>query len=322
MKIIHVVCCLLFLSNAGEVFAQWYSQSESHMGTSITIEIWQSDEKRFDALAKESFAEFARIEKIMSPYLLESELSRLNQNAFKAAVGPGEELFSLIELSLSFSEQTKGAFDISFASLGHRFDYRARKKPNKLQIDALKPLIDYRLIQLDSRGKTVQFLRSGVVLDLGGIAKGYAVDRVVELLLMQGIKYAFVSAGGDSRIIGDRKGRPWMVGIKNPRSDEVMITLPLDNVAISTSGDYERYFEDGGVRYHHIINPKSGRSAEGLRSVTIIGEDATTTDALSTSVFVMGVKEGLKLLESLPGVSGVLIDSENKVFYTTDLVEP
>jgi len=313
---------LLFLSNAGEVFAQWYSQSESHMGTSITIEIWQSDEKRFDVLAKESFAEFARIEKIMSPYLLESELSRLNQNAFKTAVGPGEELFSLIELSLSFSEQTKGAFDISFASLGHRFDYRARKKPNKLQIDALKPLIDYRLIQLDSREKTVQFLRSGVVLDLGGIAKGYAVDRVVELLLMQGIKYAFVSAGGDSRIIGDRKGRPWMVGIKNPRSDEIMITLPLDNVAISTSGDYERYFEDGGVRYHHIINPKSGRSAEGLRSVTIIGEDATTTDALSTSVFVMGVKEGLKLLESLPGVSGVLIDSENKVFYTTDLVEP
>ncbi|MEO1065580.1 MAG: FAD:protein FMN transferase, partial [Actinomycetota bacterium] len=152
----------------------------------------------------------------------------------------------------------------------------------------------------DPVGNSVRFLEPGVRINLGGIAKGYVVERGIDLLRRAGVSNAIVTAGGDSRLLGDRRGRPFMVGIRDPRVDgEVAISVPLEDEAISTSGDYERYFEEDGVRYHHIIKPSTGTPAAGVHSATVIGPDAVMTDALSTSVFVMGVDRGLKLIAGL-----------------------
>lgn len=182
------------------------------------------------------------------------------------------------------------------------------------------PLINYRNLLMDTKARTIRYARPGVRIDLGGIAKGYAVDKCIERLIELGIDNALVTAGGDSRVIGDRWGRPWTIGVRDPRDKNRLVALlPLTDVAVSTSGDYERYFEEDGVRYHHIINPASGDSARELQSVTIIGSDATTTDALSTSVFVLGLKAGLELVDSLADIDAILVDRHGTLHYSTGL---
>lgn len=174
---------------------------------------------------------------------------------------------------------------------------------------------------MDPDKGTVHFLMAGMRVDLGGIAKGYAVDRGVGILQAAGIQHARVSAGGDMRLLGDRRGKPWVLGVKDPRSDggeksESAVILPLADTAISTSGDYERFFMEGEERVHHIISPKTGRSASALQSVTILGPDATATDGLSTAVFVMGLEKGLALIDRLPGVDAILIDQNHRLHYS------
>ena len=160
-------------------------------------------------------------------------------------------------------------------------------------------------------------------INLGGIAKGYVVERGVNILRSHGIENAIVTAGGDSRLLGDRRGQPWMVGIRDPRNDgQVAISLPLENEAISTSGDYERYFEEGDIRYHHIIEPSTGAPASGVHSATVFGPDAVITDALSTSVFVMGVARGLRLIATLPDYESIVIDAAGRIYYSDGLQRP
>ena len=156
--------------------------------------------------------------------------------------------------------------------------------------------------------------------NLGGIAKGYVVERGVDILRARGVTNAIVTAGGDTRLLGDRRGRPWMVGIRDPRKDgQVAISLPLEDEAVSTSGDYERYFDEDGVRYHHIIQPSTGLSANGVHSATVFGPDGVTTDALSTSVFVMGVDKGLRMIAALPDYESIVIDANGNVYYSDGL---
>jgi thiamine biosynthesis lipoprotein len=160
-------------------------------------------------------------------------------------------------------------------------------------------------------------------IDLGGIAKGWAVDRGIEIVRKMGIEHAMINAGGDTALLGDRLGKPWMVGIRDPRiAGAVVARIPLQDEAISTSGDYERYFEEDGVRYHHILVPGTGKSAREVRSVTILGSNATQTDGLSTSVFVLGVERGMQLVSRLPGVEAVIVDAEGRIFYSDGLVAP
>jgi thiamine biosynthesis lipoprotein len=169
----------------------------------------------------------------------------------------------------------------------------------------------------------VRFREPGVRINLAGIAKGYVVERGVDILRNRGVENGIVTAGGDSRMLGDRRGRPWMIGIRDPRNDsQVAISVPLEDEAISTSGDYERYFEEGGVRYHHIIEPSSGAPATGVHSATVFGPDAVLTDALSTSVFIMGVDRGLRLIASLPDYESIVIDAEGRIFYSDGLQQP
>jgi thiamine biosynthesis lipoprotein len=169
----------------------------------------------------------------------------------------------------------------------------------------------------------VFFERLGMRIDLGGIAKGHSVDKGIEILQKQGITRAMVNAGGDTRILGDRFGRPWVVGVRDPDHEgKTFLRLPLTDTAFSTSGDYERYFDEDGKRYHHIIDPKTGDSARKVRSVTVISGTATRTDALTKSVFIMGAEEGIRFINTLPDVDAVAVTPDGKVFYSRGLAPP
>src|SRR5210317_972666 len=229
----------------------------------------------------------------MSTYRDESEISKINREAAERKVVAGDELFGLIRRSLDISVLTRGAFDITYDSVGQHYDFRSRQRPDVETVEVEREHIDYQLVKLDQVTSTVRFLEQGVRINLGGIAKGYVVERGIDVLRRHGVEYGVVTAGGDSRLLGDRRGRPWMIGIRDPREDgQVAISVPLEDEAISTSGDYERYFEEHGVRYHHILQPSTGMPASGVHSATVFGPDAVFTDALSTSVFVMGVDKG------------------------------
>ena len=309
---------LRFLSTAKQ--GRWMRREEAIMGTAIRVELWHEEPALGGAALDAVMDEMHRIDRAMSPFKPQSELSRLNREAGKGPVPVSKEMFELIERSIEFSELSGGAFDITFASVGALFDYRGAIRPTEEKIAAALPAIDYRHIRLDHRRRTIRFAHDGARIDLGGIAKGHAVDSCVALLRSRGVSQALVMAGGDSRVLGDRRGRPWVIGIQDPRRRDAMVArIPLVDAAISTSGDYERYFESSGVRYHHILDPKTGRSATGVRSVTIIGPDATTTEGISKSVFIKGPERGIRFVESLQGIDAVIIDGDGNMHYTAGL---
>lgn len=313
----------IFLLSSLPASADWVRRTAGIMGTEITVELFDADNKLAELAAQSVLDEMQRIDALMSPKIETSELYRLNTLAYSRNVTVSDELFSLLERSIGVSVLTGGAFDISFASVGFYYDFRNNKRPSKAQLKDALPLINYNNLVLDADTRSVHYSKPGLRIDLGGIAKGHAVDRCIQLIRGMGINNALVTAGGDSRVIGDRWGRPWNIGIRDPRDREKLVAvIPLENVAISTSGDYERFFEEDGTRYHHIIDPQSGDSARGLRSVTVIGPDATTTDALSTSIFVLGLKNGLELANNLPGIDAVLVDQSGHMHYTDELVSP
>lgn len=315
-----IISTLGFLSKVKPAQAKWMSREEAIMGTAIRVELWHEEPTMGEAALDAVMEEMHRIDRAMSPFKPESELSRLNREAARAPVPVSAEMFELIARSIEFSKLSEGAFDITFASVGHMFDYRNGIKPTAEQMAAALPGIDYRHIRLDRRQCTIQFARDGVRIDLGGIAKGHAVDSCIALLKAHGVKEALVIAGGDSRVLGDKRGRPWMIGIRDPRcKDTVVAMLPLVDTAISTSGDYERYFEADGVRYHHILDPRTGVSATGARSVTVVGPDTTTTEGISKSVFIMGRERGIRFVESMPGIDAVIIDGDGNMHYTAGL---
>jgi len=308
---------MMFMQAVG---AGWLSEDADIMGTRIKVELFHADPYLARQGIDTVLHEMRRIDAGMSPYIETSELARLNASAQQQPFATSEELFSLIRRSLDFSEMTGGAFDITFASVGFLYDYRSKTRPDETQREKATALINYRKLVLDHHSATITFSKSGMRIDLGGIAKGYAVDRCISLLQKLGVKQALVTAGGDSRMIGDRWGRPWSIGVRDPRNeDKLAAVIPLQDVAVSTSGDYQRYFEEDGIRYHHIINPRSGDSARALQSVTIIGPDATTTDALSTSAFVMGLESGLELINRMPDIDAILVDQKGQLHYSDNL---
>lgn len=285
--------------------------------------LWHESPATGKALVDEVFDEVERINALMSTYIPESRISVVNRDAAAAPVKAGPELYELVERALDISVLTNGAFDITYESVGQHYDFRARKRPDETTTRAEAARIDYRFVELNESGHTIHFRVDGVRINLGGIAKGYVVERGIDLLRDAGVESAIVTAGGDSKLLGDRRGRPWMIGIRDPRNDgQVAISVPLEDEAISTSGDYERYFEEDGVRYHHILSPSSGEPASGVHSATVFGPDAVMTDALSTSVFVMGVDAGLKLIGCLPDYESIVIDADGRIFYSTGLEDP
>lgn len=322
MRGCNLLLTLALLLNVQCVSAGWLHEDADIMGTRISVELFHEDPATAQRGVDAVLEEMRRIDRDMSPWIETSELARLNREAATRPVAVSEELYQLIRTSLHYSDLTGGAFDITFASAGFLYDFRKGIHPDDAQRRQAAGLINYRNLQLDAKTRSVAYSKPGVRIDLGGIAKGHAVDRCIDLLQKMGIRQALVTAGGDSRMIGERwAGRPWNIGVRDPRDEHKLVAvIPLENVAVSTSGDYERYFEEDGVRYHHIINPKSGDSARDMHSATIIGPDATTTDALSTSVFVLGVEQGLALINSLPAVDAILVDANGRLHYSDGLL--
>jgi thiamine biosynthesis lipoprotein len=264
--------------------AEWVRRvTDGIMGTRITVELWSDDTEKAESAIDAVLDEMRHIDTTMSTYKPTSEVSLVNAHAADGPMHIGKELFDLLVTAREYSVLTEGAFDITYASVGYMYDFRKHVRPSEDQIGKALPAVNYRHVLLDPKNETVKFTQKGVRIDLGGIAKGYSVDCGIEVLKARGFSRAYVSAGGDSRIIGDRFGKPWMVGIRDPRKGEgeVITRIPLVDAAISTSGDYERFFDEDGVRYHHIIDPHTGHSASKVRSATVIGPYATRTDGLS-----------------------------------------
>jgi len=293
------------------------------MGTEIRVYLWHDDAEAGERAKEAVFDEVSRINDLMSTYVETSEISMINREAATAPVPVGPELLGLILRSLDISVLTLGAFDITYDSVGQHYDFRERQRPSEDTISEEVQLIDYRLVDADMSSGTVHFKQEGVRINLGGIAKGYTVERGVDVLRRHGVEHGIVTAGGDSRLLGDRRGQPWIVGVRDPRQDgEVAVSIPLEDEALSTSGDYERFFVEDGKRYHHIIQPNTGKPASSVHSATVVGPDAVITDALSTSVFVMGVDQGLRLIATLPDYEGIVIDAEGRLFYSDGLQPP
>ena len=314
---------LLTTTFAVNTQAAWFKYQDAIMGTSIQVELLSTDKHTAEECSQRVFNEMHRIDNLMSPYISSSELSLLNIQASSKATIVSQELFDLIERSIYFSELTQGAFDITYASVGYLYDYRQSIKPDETHINDSLDAINYRHILLDPPTHSIRFKHKDTKIDLGGIAKGYAVDNAIQLIKDCGVKNALVSAGGDSRILGDKNGAPWVMGIQHPRNkNQVVVSIPLNDSAISTSGDYERFFIESGKRYHHIIQPGSGRSVDHTWSASILAENALTSDALSTSAFVMGTEKALQLINSLDNTEAVIIDSKGKMHYSNGLMPP
>jgi FAD:protein FMN transferase len=300
--------------------ADWMERTEAIMGTRCYVELWADDPVKGNAEIEAVMDEFRRIDNLMSHYKPESQLSQINAHANQGPVQVDKELFDLIKLSTHYSQITEGAFDITYASVGHLYDYPLHIHPSEEQIKEALPAVNWRYLEFDEAHHTIHFGHPGMRIDLGGIGKGYAVDRGVEILKARGVDHAVVTAGGDSRIIGDHMGRPWLVAIRHPDNPQKVVTrIPLADTAMSTSGDYERYFIEDGVRYHHIIDPHTGHSATKVRSATILAPTATQTDGMSKTAFVLGAEKTLEIINRMPEYDGVFVLPDGRVLYSNGL---
>ncbi len=293
------------------------------MGTRIVLASYTdeqtSEEQIRKALAK-AFAEIVRIEDLMTTWRDDSEVSRINANAGKQAIKVSEDTFRVIERSLWISELSEGTFDITFASMGKlwRFDEDRRAVvPDAALIAKARKRIDYRNIELDDKARSVKLTKPNRRISLGGIAKGYAIDRAAQILSEAGLRSFFAQAGGDLYVKGRKPwGEPWKVGVRDPRGaneEAFFAVLPVEDHAFSTAGDYERAFIKDGKRYHHIIDPRTGYPATASRSVTIWAKDALTADAIDDAVFILGPEKGLALVESIDDCGAVIVDAKNRV---------
>ncbi len=311
--------CVVLAGFAVMAHAGWETRiTDGIMGTRITVEVWTEDAAQADVANEAVLAAMRRVDATMSTYKPDSEISAVNAGAAAGPVVVGQDLFDLLVTAREYSQLTEGAFDITYASVGYLYDFRKRQRPNEAQIRKALPAVNYEHVLLDPTRHTVRFSQPGVRIDLGGIAKGYAVDRGIEALQALGITHAYVAAGGDSRIIGDRFGAPWVVGIRDPLQGEgaVIARIPLVDAAMSTSGDYERFFDEGGVRYHHIIDPRTGHSASKVRSATVIARTAVRTDGLSKTAFVLGPEKAMEIYNRIPDIDAIIVRLDGSVVYS------
>jgi thiamine biosynthesis lipoprotein len=282
-----------------------------HMGTMVEITALGPDRDKLDEAVEAAFSEIERVERLMSGLREDSDVSRINKAAGGGPVAVDPEVFEVIARSLEISERSGGAFDITVAGLTGLWsmDPDNPRIAVEKEIAERMPLISWKKVILDRERRAVGLEKPGMRIDLGGIAKGYAVDRAIAALEDRGVAMALVNAGGDLRALGIHGKRHWRVGVQDPRNKGMIIGgIPVMGMAMATSGDYEKYIEVDGKRYCHILDPATGTPASACRSVTVITKTAWAADALATAVFVLGPKKGMALVDKTDGVEAVIID--------------
>lgn len=305
--ILLAAACLPFLGNRQQTRTQFL------MDTVVSITAPRSAKKAVD----DCFAELSQLDGMLSAYRADSEVSRINAGAYAAPVAVPDELFALLSRAQALSAQTDGAFDITVKPLMDVWDIRSGRGvvPDQAQIASALECVGYRYLELDAKEKTVRFTRPGMQIELGGIAKGYAGDRVRELLLSAGVQGAIVDLGGNIVTVPPKSGRPYTVGLQQPGAPRgsYFTTVESAGGSVVTSGPYERYFEADGQVYHHILDPQTGYPAQtGLKSVTVLSEDGTLSDALSTALFVQGPDKGRQTAQRL-GVQAIFLTDTDEM---------
>lgn len=290
------------------------------MGTELIIKALGKDEAKLEVALDAAVLEIQRVEDLMTDWR-PSPLMTLNAAAGKGPIKVPKELAVLIARGLELGKQTGGAFDITYAGAGTLWDFKVQppKMPQEDAIKAALSHVDYRRVKVDLENSTVD-LPEGMLIGLGGIAKGYGVDRAMAVLLEHKVEHGMVGAGGDLKLLGRKHGELWKVAIRHPRDrKQVLAMLPVSNTCVMTSGDYERFFEYEGKRYHHILDPRTGYPATGAMSATVIAQDAAYADALATSLCVLEPAAGIELVESLARVEALVVGLDGKVHYSTGL---
>lgn len=294
------------------------------MGSSVTVTVWTRDEPRAESAIEEVFREFDRLENLMSVWREGSDVLRLNAAAGEGPVSASPEVIEVLGLARRYSELSSGKFDVTFGPLSGlwRFDHdQDGVIPDPASVASRVSLIGWEDLVVDAAAGTAWLRRAGMSVHLGGIGKGYAVDRGAAILRSHGLENFLIQSGGDMYVGGNPEGRAWRLGIQDPRgpADTPFAVVELTNGTFSTSGDYERFFMTGGRRYHHILDPDSGEPAMASRSVTIVTSRAVDADALSTAVFILGPEAGMALIERLPDVEGVIVGARNDVRVSSGL---
>ncbi len=283
------------------------------LGTVVEIQVRDSDDNKADDAISKAFAEVKRIDDLFTTYNDQSPVSQINNTA-DTIINVDPEIYNLIVLCDSITKLSDGSFDVSLDNLTKAWGFYTDDPhlPSNDAIDSALSLSGWENIKFLDANRIEKKKRVG--LNFGAIAKGYAVDKAIGVLKQYGIKEALVNAGGEISVLGNN----WIVGIQHPREiNSIIKKIKLDGYTVATSGDYEQYFEVDGIRYHHILDPKSGYPSRGLQSVTIINKSNTFADGLATAVFVMGKDKGIKLIESLNDTEGMIIDSTGKIFYSS-----
>jgi thiamine biosynthesis lipoprotein len=295
------------------------------MGTVVDLTLWTGDPSAAASASEAVFAEFRRLDQLLSHWVDTSAVSRINQAAGVKPVPVSAEVLEIVQTARAVSRKSGGAFDITIGAYRGlwKFDEDLDGSiPAEAQVAARRKLTGWRDVIVDARRKTVKLRRRRMSINLGGIAKGYAVDRAARILRDRGLTDFIIQAGGDLYVGGSKGGQKWRVGIRDPRGarDETFALTELEDRTFSTSGDYERGFVKDGIRYHHILDPRTGHPARQVRSVTVIASDAMTADAWSTALFVLGPDRGLELLKKQPGLEAVFVDSQNRVRVSPGLI--
>ena len=311
-------CAMLSPSGAPIVL----KRTQMHMGTLVSITAVGQTDQGANEVINAGFQEVKRLEQLLSTWIPESELSRVNAAAGRNPVMVSPETMTVVQRSLQVAEMTEGAFNIAIGPAVDAWSVSAEPRlPTVAELEALKPLMDLHAIHADVRERTVFLEKPGMRIDVGGIGKGYAADQAVIAMKNAGGVAGVVALSGDIKAFGRLPdGKKFSVGIQHPRKEgAILAEIDLQEEAISTAGDYERFFEKDGVRYHHILDPNTLQPARGCQSVSVIAKEGVWADGLDTGIFVLGPDRGMQLVEQLDDVEAIIVDQAGQVHVSSGL---
>jgi thiamine biosynthesis lipoprotein len=294
------------------------------MGNRFELSVVSDNTQWANECIDAAITEISRIEKLLTTFNEESQTNKINANAGIAPVKVDKEVFDLIERSLKISSITQGAFDITYGSIDKslwNFDKQMTALPDEKTARQLVRLINYRNVLLDKENCTVFLKEKGMRIGFGGIGKGYAAEKAKQLLKEKGVQSGIVNAAGDLTTWGTQpNGKPWTIGIADPEAAEhAFSSFNITDIAVATSGNYEKFVIINGKKYSHTIDPKTGLPVTGIKSVTIINQNAEIADAMATPVMIMGIKVGLDMVNQIKGLACIIIDDQNKIYTSANI---